>query len=116
MQDAEVLLVGADSSSTESAQGRIVSRAGPDVVVIRAGLDEFPRIAKGARFAIARSADGETRTLGDEKSLDSLDAGARLFVDAWRHGRSTKPERKGEGLPWDAPGFEPPGPPTPRNR
>ncbi len=31
----------------------------------------------------------------------------RIFVDAWVVGRRPK-ERRGDGLAWDAPGFEPP--------
>lgn len=38
-----------------------------------------------------------------------LDESERLFVDAWFLRREPK-RRKGENLPWDAPGFEPPDP------
>jgi hypothetical protein len=65
---------------------------------------------------MGRSADGVVHSIGDEKALDALDPGTRLFVDAWRDRRSDKSARPGEGQPWDAPGFEPPGPPTPRSR
>jgi len=116
MPDSEVLLVGAAPSIAASGRWSIVSRAGPEVIVLRADLDDLPQLAQGARLAIGRSADGAVRTLGDEKALDALDPGTRLFVQAWRDKQSSKPERPGEGLPWDAPGFQPPGRPTPRNR
>jgi hypothetical protein len=41
--------------------------------------------------------------------LDSLEPHERVFVEAWNVGRRRKPGRPGEGLPWDARGFEPPG-------
>ncbi|MBX6391646.1 MAG: hypothetical protein IRZ08_22110, partial [Frankia sp.] len=46
--------------------------------------------------------------------IATLAPGERLFVDAWlaRRRDARRPRhRRGEGLPWDAPGFEPPGPP-----
>lgn len=45
--------------------------------------------------------------------VDRLDEGEALFVTAWE-GRMAGPEkqRRGEGLPWDASGFEPPDPPA----
>ncbi len=49
--------------------------------------------------------------VGDVRVLDELDEGARLFVRAWQERPLSKSDRRGEGLSWDAPGFEPPGPP-----
>jgi len=45
--------------------------------------------------------------------IEELDEQEALFVAAWTS-RITGPEkqRRGEGLPWDAPGFEPPDLPT----
>jgi hypothetical protein len=45
--------------------------------------------------------------------FEELDEQEALFVAAWAS-RMTGPEkqRRGEGLPWDAPGFEPPDAPT----
>ena len=31
-----------------------------------------------------------------------------LFVNGWLLGRTLKPSRRGEGLAWDTPGFQPP--------
>ena len=49
--------------------------------------------------------------VGDPDLPDDVRAGLsdaeRLFADAWVLGRRPK-VRPGEGLPWDAPGFEPP--------
>lgn len=41
---------------------------------------------------------------------DDLSATERLWVDAWGQ-RGEQKDRPGEGLSWDAPGFEPPDPP-----
>ena len=42
-----------------------------------------------------------------EEVLTQLDPGERLFVSAWQQ-RSADKKRRGDGLPWDAPGFVPP--------
>jgi len=39
---------------------------------------------------------------------DILDPTERLFVEAWASGQTPKVSRPGDGLPWDAPGFQPP--------
>jgi hypothetical protein len=42
--------------------------------------------------------------------IEGLDEHETLFVRAWASRMaSPKKQRRGEGLPWDAPGFEPPG-------
>lgn len=41
---------------------------------------------------------------------ERLSAEELLFVTAWRQRRRTK-DRPGEGLPWDAPGYQPPDAP-----
>jgi hypothetical protein len=45
--------------------------------------------------------------------VERLDEGEALFVTAWAS-RMTGPQKQrgGEGLPWDASGFEPPDPPA----
>jgi hypothetical protein len=49
--------------------------------------------------------------IGDPDLPDDVRAGLteteRLFADAWAAGREPK-TRPGEGLAWDAPGFQPP--------
>jgi len=89
-----------------------VGQVEPDVLVLRADLDDLEEIAQHARLAIGRLSDGGTKVLGDESVLDELDEGAQLFVRAWRERPLSKPDRRGEGLPWDAPGFEPPDRPA----
>ena len=38
----------------------------------------------------------------------------RLFVEGWMQQQASKDKsRSGDGLSWDAPGFQPPGPPGP---
>lgn len=40
--------------------------------------------------------------------LDGLSPQEQLFIQAWQARRSTK-KRPGDQLPWDAPGYTPPG-------
>jgi len=43
-----------------------------------------------------------------ETTLLQLDPTERLFAEAWAESRRSKSDRVGDGLPWDAEGFEPP--------
>lgn len=44
--------------------------------------------------------------------LEQLVPGERLFIEAWAQNlRQPTRQRRGDGLAWDAPGFEPPDPP-----
>jgi len=43
-----------------------------------------------------------------ESVLQQLNSTERLFAEAWTESRRPKKERPGDGLPWDAEGFEPP--------
>jgi hypothetical protein len=49
--------------------------------------------------------------------MASLEPSERLFVDAWllrvEDRLYRRKRRRGDGLPWDAPGYEPPDPPGP---
>jgi hypothetical protein len=103
----EVLVVGYKSGEGRSSWP-VVAEVTPLVTVLRASFDDLPLIADHSRLAFARRPDGGTERAGDESALDELDEGARIFVSAWLARPATKPERPGEGLSWDAPGFEPP--------
>lgn len=102
---SEILVVGGESAAQ---RWPVVSAVEPNVVVVLATVEDLPEIARSARFAMARRPDGEILAVGDESSLDELPEGTRLFVSAWREQRINKPDRVGEGRPWDAAGFEPP--------
>ena len=107
----EVLVLG--YAPSESTPGwPVLAQVPPLLTVLRAGLEDLPAIARHARLAIGRHPDGTTERVGDEKALDELDDAARLFLKGWLEYPVEKSERLGEGLPWDAPGFEPPGRPT----
>lgn len=107
----EVLVVGYEPP--ESIPGwSVLSEMPPLITVLRAGPEDLPTIARHARLAIGRRADGSPQRVGDETVVEELDDAARLFLTAWLERPVEKRDRPGEGLPWDAPGFEPPGPPT----
>jgi hypothetical protein len=47
-----------------------------------------------------------------QQVIASLRPEERLFVEAWVQQQSGPDQRRrGDGLSWDAPGFQPPGPP-----
>jgi hypothetical protein len=78
------------------------------------------------RIAILEVSEGELTQLRQDRSiaavyqdtippevLQRLHPQERLFVKAWNLQRATQGKgRPGEGLPWDAPGFQAPGPPS----
>jgi hypothetical protein len=72
------------------------------VVAAEGALEEIEGVAEVA---------GAGESLQDEIALTDAE---RLFADAWaqRTGDVSGAERPGEGLPWDAPGFTPPDPPS----
>lgn len=103
----EVLVVGYRSQEA-SLRWPTVARVPPHVLVLRASPEDLTAIAKDARLAMARRPTGGVEVVGDLGALEELDEGARLFVAAWRERPADKPDRPGEGLAWDHPGFEPP--------
>lgn len=110
--EGEILVVGGEPQVMGSDRWPVIATTGPHVAVVRGEPGDLEEIAQHARLAVARLPHGGTRVLGDEGALDDLDEGARLFVAAWRERPLSKPDRVGEGLSWDAPGFEPPDRPS----
>jgi hypothetical protein len=108
ISSGEVLVAGGRLGAAELDRWPVIARVDPDIVVVRADLAEVPEIARHAKLAIGRSPDGSTRVLGDERVLEELQEGSRLFVEAWQKRPLAKPDRLGEGLSWDSPGFEAP--------
>jgi hypothetical protein len=105
----EILVVGGERIVE---RWPVVSVVEPDVVVVRAPMEDLSEIARSARLVMVRRIDGGIVVTGDESALDELSEGARIFVSAWRERRTDKPGRVGEGQPWDAAGFEPPDRPN----
>jgi hypothetical protein len=93
----------------ESLRGkfRVTHVASPRLVVV----DDVD----GAREAALRAAPGVVAVSGPELPAGlqkRLTDGEQLFADAWSQRVTEGPrERPGEGLPWDAEGFEPPDAP-----
>jgi hypothetical protein len=76
------------------------------VLVIRHGGGDFGDLAAIPGAAVVSGADVAS------EMLEGLDESEVLFVQAWSMRRgSSKNRRRGEGLDWDAEGFEPPDPP-----
>lgn len=92
----------------------VLATASPRVQVLRASPADLATIATRARFAAAGGSDGQAEIAGDDAIIQELDDGARLFVEAWLTPPRDPSDRPGDGLPWDAPGFQPPDPPPGR--
>ena len=75
----------------------------PRLALVQAGPDARTRIAR---------IQGVLHVLDDRarKLPPDLTPAERTFAAAWQARQQPK-TRPGDGLPWDAPGFEPPGPP-----
>jgi hypothetical protein len=86
---------------------RVTQVGSPRVVVVSVSRDETP--PSPSTPGIVAVSRGEPPT-GVIEELDEQEA---MFVTAWAS-RMTGPQkqRRGEGLPWDAPGFEPPDRPA----
>ncbi len=91
--------------------GQVLDRLGRSATLVQ---HQPPRLAivesdEDARAAL-RTAPG-VLAVGEPDLPDDVRARLtdteRLFVDAWVVGRQPK-TRRGEGLAWDAPGFQPP--------
>jgi hypothetical protein len=92
-----------------AAQGRVTQVASPRVVVVVTGPGGHPPTLLPGVLAVT---DGELNPLVAE----TLDETERLFAAAWAS-RMTgpSPQRRGEGLAWDTPGFLPPDLPAGRS-
>jgi hypothetical protein len=104
----ELLIVLESRSATETlAQLRAVTNVTqvfpPRLALVQAGPDAGTGIARiqGVRLVL----DDPARKLPAD-----LTSAERIFASAWQARQQPK-TRTGEGLPWDAPGFEPPGRP-----
>jgi len=82
----------------------IVHTASPRLFVARVDLARRSDLA--SRPGVIAMTEG---TLPDEVA-NRLNKAEALFATAFANRRTSK-ERPGEGLPWDAPGFEPPDSP-----
>jgi hypothetical protein len=94
----------------ESAGVRIRQRFGPDVLIVEAAPDLIESIS--SERGVAGVYPGQV----PPETARNLDETGQLGVAAWnqRHSEAfeqTKHDRKGEGLAWDHPGFQPEGRP-----
>jgi len=111
--DGGELLIILDPVTAAEAQERLrsnhrVTQVGsPRVLVVAVSPEEIPPISSSPGVLAVSSG------LPPPGVIEELDEQEVLFVTAWAR-RMTGPEkqRRGEGLPWDAPGFEPPDSPA----
>jgi hypothetical protein len=89
---------------------RVIARLPPRLLVVE--VDDHAMAELGRDPGVARVLERDASPAG----LEGLRPEEQLFVDGWQLGsaRESQP-RTGEGLSWDAPGFQPPDlPPKPR--
>lgn len=100
-----MLVVAADTAFTREwvdrlrRHGRVTQVLPPRLALVVPGVGGLTDLAQLP--GIALHADGPPDPEG-------LSEGERLFVDAWWLRRAGK-SRRGDGLPWDSPGYLPPG-------
>lgn len=91
-----------------------------DTTVARTGVDDLRRAGQVTQVLPPRlalvvpgpvdpaAAAGLSVHTDDRPDLVDATEAERLFVEAWWSRRADK-RRPGDGLPWDAPGFQAPG-------
>jgi hypothetical protein len=88
-----------------SKRGRIVGRLPPRLAIVE--IDD----AQTEALRAATATEALIAVPGDPMP-DTLTEAERLFAEAWSTRHQSKPkQRPGEGLPWDAEGFQPPDKP-----
>ena len=80
----------------------VTQRLPPRLAIVEGDLDRLASI-RGIPGIISMFEGPVPETM-----LQQLDPTERLFAEAWVESRRPKTNRVGEGLPWDAEGFEPP--------
>lgn len=69
-------------------------------------------LAQAGRIAVCElpaGADPPGESIDPDALPEDLTEAERLFAESWHSSRSRAPkDRKGDGLPWDAAGFQPP--------
>ena len=114
-----------EAMGAETLEALVIVQPGADERTLRR-LREVVTVEQAAapRLAVIRADEEGIRAvqklrgisgvyLDDVPSAERARLGPteRLFIDAWELRKRPKLHRKGEGLPWDAPGFLPPDPP-----
>jgi hypothetical protein len=105
--DTEALVIVEEARAAE-----VLSRVGERVEVTQR-LPPRLAIARGAREALeaVRHLPGVVSVSEGPVPvpvLNGLNPTEQVFAEAWVLGRKPKAFRPGEGLSWDAPGFQPP--------
>ena len=104
-----ILEPGAATEALEQLRSshRVIQVGYPRVVVVAVSPEETPPSSETPGVVAVSSGALPAHM------IEELDEQEALFVAAWTN-RITGPEkqRRGDGLPWDAPGFEPPDAPA----
>jgi hypothetical protein len=95
------LLPGAMLEDAMPSNAVVVQRFPPRLAIVSADETGIDSLRQNASVNAVFSGEVPAET------LERFDQVARLFAAGWNERRRPK-ERRGEGLPWDAPGYEAP--------
>jgi hypothetical protein len=84
---------------------RVTQRLPPRLLIVH-GTDEDLRTIRNLRGVLGVFENSVPMAV-----LQELQSTERTFAEAWIAGRKPKLHRRGEGLPWDAEGYQPPDAP-----
>jgi hypothetical protein len=86
---------------------RVLTMLRPRIVVLQVGEEAVTALRQDPALT------GVYEEAVPPEVLAALRPDERLFVEGWvQQQASMDKKRRGDGLSWDAPGFQPPGPPT----
>jgi hypothetical protein len=101
MGRALVILEGDAPAAGLPETVHVVHRLPPRLAIVEAGDEAIAALERASGVRVLRAPL-------DAAALASLSPEERVFVEASLSPVGEKPARAGDGLPWDAPGFEPP--------
>ena len=109
---SELLLILSVSAAAHAAPSALpatlVQSVSPRVHIVRAEFGLVDRLRADPAVELVTSDEVPPEIMASLTSAESL------FVKGWQSRREQGDKaRPGEGLSWDAPGFEPPDPPAP---
>lgn len=107
METIDVLVVidGAEAAAFDlaiAAHGRVTQRLPPRLAIVRVAAEDIPAIERIPAVL------GAYADVVPDVVVSRLDPAERLFASAWSATRTRQEKRRGDGLAWDAEGFEPP--------
>jgi len=100
---------GADATMAQlREQVSVTHMFGPRVVVVSDERDPAPTLASIPGVRRVYADDVAAEQLESDEAFTELDREETLAIRAWLYRQQPEKHRPGEGLAWDAEGYEPP--------